>query len=93
MRFLAELFEAAEQIGDNATDIYWYELRHTGKASFYSNTPDLTSELEHRLCVAEANGIITLKSQKTNAGLAFLSWAASKLLDAADRAVKPRRRI
>jgi len=92
MRFLAELFEVPEQIGARANDIYWYEFRHTGKVAFYSNTPTLTAELEHRLRAAEAAGVIMLNSYETGLVQAVLSWLASGLLDAADRALKPRRR-
>lgn len=92
MRFLSALFEVPEQIGERANDIYWYEFRHTGKVVFYSNTPKLTNELEHRLRAAEVDGVVTLNSYETGVVLAILSWVASGLLDAADRALKPRRR-
>lgn len=93
LRFLAELFEAAEQIGERARDIYWYEIRHNGKVTFNSNTVSLTDELYRRLHAAEERGVLTLMSYETPLVLAILSWAASGLLYAADRLFKPRRRI
>jgi hypothetical protein len=92
MRFLAALFEIPEQIGERANDIYWYRFTHTGKVVFNSNNPSLTDALFQRLEAAEADGVITLMSYETPVVPAFLSWAASGLRDAADRALKPRRR-